>query len=407
MNCDNCGCENSQDVNFCRDCGFKLNDGAKVPKGAPTPAALRTTCEACGVANPDSMTFCKQCGRRLATQGSRSNGKRKELPRAVPQAANRAPVPATNRLAPVAPANPAPEKKRPAETSGNASTPRCCPNCQAEGSADAQFCKFCGCRLPGGKAPSRRVAETVPPPSRSGLDAESMTPTGAMGTVETGQRPCRLVAIRKDGSRGQVHELAGDAIDIGRQQGHLQLPNDPYLSPRHARVLKKDGPYLLKDLGSTNGIFLRLRESWRLQHGDMLLVGQQMLFFEILADGEQGLGPASQHGTLLFGTPADNCTARLAQITTEGIARDVYHLRRPETIIGREGPDIIFADDPFMSRRHARITYDGKSRAFVLEDLGSFNGTSIRFRGERELRPGDQFRVGNHLFLFEPSGDEP
>ena len=90
----------------------------------------------------------------------------------------------------------------------------------------------------------------------------------------------------------------------------------------------------------------------------------------------------------------------------EGVVRDVYHLRGQEVVIGREGPDVVFHDDPFISRRHARITYDEKSRSFVVEDLGSFNGTSLRFRGESELRRGDQFRVGNHLFLFEADRGE-
>ena len=72
-----------------------------------------------------------------------------------------------------------------------------------------------------------------------------------------------------------------------------------------------------------------------------------------------------------------------------------------ETVIGREQGDLVFTDDPFMSRRHAAVTIDRASRRFVLRDLGSSNGTAVRFRGERALRAGDQFRVGRHLFRFE------
>ena len=83
------------------------------------------------------------------------------------------------------------------------------------------------------------------------------------------------------------------------------------------------------------------------------------------------------------------------------VGRQEFVLPSGETVIGREQGDLVFTDDPFMSRRHAAITIDRASRRFVLRDLGSSNGTAVRFRGERALRPGDQFRVGRHLFRFE------
>lgn len=96
--------------------------------------------------------------------------------------------------------------------------------------------------------------------------------------------------------------------------------------------------------------------------------------------------------------------ARLIQYTTEGVGRDVHYLYRDETVVGREQGDIVCTDDPFMSRRHAAITLDRSNRRFVLRDLGSSNGTAIRIRGERSLRPGDQFRVGRHLFRYDKPG---
>lgn len=273
---------------------------------------------------------------------------------------------------------------------------RSCERCQGTLDQDAQFCKFCGMSL-------GPVEFSLPEPGIAS-DATRTGPLG--GAPSTAANGARLVAILKDGSEGQTYPLTREATEIGRKEGNILLPEDPYLSPRHARLHLQDGRYFLKDLVSTNGVFLRLQEKCRLHHGEVVLIGQQILRFEVLEEAERGLGPAAQHGTLIFGTPESGCLARLCQLTTEGIVRDVYHVRRPEVVIGREGPDIVFPDDPFMSRRHARITHDGASRTFALEDLGSFNGTSLRFRGERELRSGDQFRVGNHLFLFEIGGVE-
>ena len=142
---------------------------------------------------------------------------------------------------------------------------------------------------------------------------------------------------------------------------------------------------------------------------DLILVGQQVLRFEIVKDGKSSLGPASEHGTLLFGTPVGPRYARLCQRSVEGVSRDVYYLRKMETVLGRESGDIIFTEDPFLSRRHAAIRVERGSTgtpAFTLADLGSSNGCFVRIRGEIELGQGDQFRVGQQLFrveLSEPS----
>jgi pSer/pThr/pTyr-binding forkhead associated (FHA) protein len=89
------------------------------------------------------------------------------------------------------------------------------------------------------------------------------------------------------------------------------------------------------------------------------------------------------------------------QYTTEGLERDVHYLCREETVLGREQADVVFPDDPFLSRRHAAITMSKDEQRFTLRDLGSSNGTALRSRGERSLQAGDQFRLGRHLFRFD------
>ncbi len=216
-----------------------------------------------------------------------------------------------------------------------------------------------------------------------------------------------LVAILKDGSDGRSHTITEEQTDIGRSEGQIQLTDDPYLSPRHARIhVKKDG-IVVRDLDSLNGVYVRLRDPVDLVDGDLLLLGQQVMRFEVLPEAETPLGPAMLRGVLVFGTPEVPRVARLVQYTTEGVARDVHYLYRDETVVGREQGDIVCTDDPFMSRRHASITFDRTSRRFALKDLGSSNGTAIRVRGERALKAGDQFRVGRHLFRYDRPVDSP
>jgi hypothetical protein len=160
-----------------------------------------------------------------------------------------------------------------------------------------------------------------------------------------------------------------------------------------------------------------------LQDQDLILVGQQVLRFDSAMSGSQadaGFGPATEHGTLLFGSPASPRYARLSQRTVEGVTRDVYYVRKVETVLGRESGDVVFTEDPFLSRRHAAIRVLGRDGGalpagtkptpdsgiqFALVDLGSSNGSFLRIRNEVDLVAGDHFRVGQQLFRVDISSE--
>jgi pSer/pThr/pTyr-binding forkhead associated (FHA) protein len=301
-----------------------------------------------------------------------------------------------------------------------------------------RFCKFCGVPLP------HRLAQPSASASASASDSEpqyhsfhTKTQDQALGLVaehagihpELTQEPAedfsnstgsttgqylpfsgssslpagRLVIIGSDGQEGLSFPLLGDQIDIGRSEGAITLADDKYMSPRHARILKVNGSWILRDLNSTNGVFFRLREPHQLTNGDLVLLGVEVLRFSTVMDEEQTFGPAVQHGTLVFGSPTLPRPARLEQRTVEGVTRDVYHLHRLETVIGRESGDIVFTDDPYMSRRHAAIRRSSSSGSMTLIDLNSSNGTFIAIRGDWALQDGDSIRMGQHLFRVELS----
>jgi pSer/pThr/pTyr-binding forkhead associated (FHA) protein len=211
----------------------------------------------------------------------------------------------------------------------------------------------------------------------------------------------KLVVIAEDGTEGKVFPLEGTQVDIGRSQGDILLAEDYYVSPRHARLVFHGEKWFIRDLQSTNGVYRRLREPHILKDGDLLLLGLEVLQFETVSDAERGLGHASQHGTLLFGSPSLARRARLCQRTVEGIIRDVHHLFQDETVIGREVGDIVFTADPFLSRRHAAIRRSTAAGTFTLTDLDSSNGTFVAIRGDVPLNNGDYLRVGQHLFRVD------
>ncbi len=190
-------------------------------------------------------------------------------------------------------------------------------------------------------------------------------------------------------------------IGSGGEETDINLRKDPYVSPLHAQISYRNGRFHLLDRGSLNGVFVRLGGSVPLTSGDLLLLGLGVLRFEIVDESERNLAPQTREGTRVFGTPPAPRYARLTTQTVEGVARDRHYLSRAETVLGREVGDIVFTDDPFMSRRHAAIRRDPNTNHFTIRDLGSSNGTFVALRSEHTLSPGDHIRVGQHLFRLD------
>jgi pSer/pThr/pTyr-binding forkhead associated (FHA) protein len=273
-------------------------------------------------------------------------------------------------------------------------TTHICQRCHGSNSAQMSFCQFCGARLVGGPEDARAAAYGPNPNLGAAPPAQQQAPVQP-------RLDARLVVIGQDGKPGREYPILDDQTDIGREEGNIVLQNDPYVAPRHARLTRRNGRFFVRDLESVNGVYVRLRAQERLQHADLVLVGLEVLRFEVVSDAEKGLSPAVERGTQIFGSPSAARHMRLCQRTVEGVTRDVYYPTRDEAVVGREQGDIVFTNDPFMSRRHAAITRDPSNGTFSLRDLGSSNGTYLAIRSERELTPGDHVRIGQHLFRLD------
>ena len=81
---------------------------------------------------------------------------------------------------------------------------------------------------------------------------------------------------------GRVESVDFEAdIVIGRVSGGLQVPDDPFLSDEHARIRREGGTFVIEDLDSVNGTFLRLTEERLLRSGDRILIGGQIFEFTV------------------------------------------------------------------------------------------------------------------------------
>jgi pSer/pThr/pTyr-binding forkhead associated (FHA) protein len=95
----------------------------------------------------------------------------------------------------------------------------------------------------------------------------------------------------------------------------------------------------------------------------------------------------------------EQVTPRLVVIKGEGGDGVTYHLTGQTQTIGRNGGDIQFEDDVFLSPEHAKFTVqDG--RMFV-QDLDSTNGVFLRIKRPTPLDHKDLFLVGEQLLQLD------
>ena len=111
--------------------------------------------------------------------------------------------------------------------------------------------------------------------------------------------------------------------------------------------------------------------------------------------------PQYEQGPAGYGPPPapGGRVARL--VTADGRS---YPLQVGSTVIGRGEQATLRLPDVGISRRHARIDFDGNQ--VVITDLGSTNGTMVN--GQRisavALNPGDMIQVGTTTLTFRLDG---
>jgi pSer/pThr/pTyr-binding forkhead associated (FHA) protein len=124
-----------------------------------------------------------------------------------------------------------------------------------------------------------RFAGALPPPP----------PPAPDGTLRLGGPRPQGTAVLVDewlegGVGGRAYVRTGASITIGRAGCAINLGDDPYLSQAHAEILvEPDGSARLRDLGSSNGTFVRVPPGAEreLHDGDAVRLGREVLRVEV------------------------------------------------------------------------------------------------------------------------------
>jgi len=248
-------------------------------------------------------------------------------------------------------------------------------------------CRSCSSVVPTGHKFCGRCGAAVPPEI---LSAQTLF----FGDMQNPAK-AKLILIRGEGMEGLSFHLKAEQHVVGRS-GQLVFPDDLFVSPKHANFFYREGKLVVRDEGSLNGVFWRVKGGIEVSSGDMFLAGEQL--FRIEGSPRPNDGPAPD-GTYFYTSPKHQTQFKISQLLEGGGFGMAVCARGTVLQIGREGGDLNFPGDLYMSAAHCKL--EDAAGKLTLTDLNSRNGTYVRLKAERELANGDYLFIGRKLLRVE------
>ena len=322
-------------------------------------------CDACSALTPIGVPQCARCGQPVALD---PRPRRTSKPSAGPNGQAQAAAPG-----------------------GTA-----CNKCGALVPSNFKFCQICGTRVVIAQSfdVETRVGPRQPAPSAETATKQARSTLYFGGAAQAAR--AKLTLIRGDGEDGVSFTLAGTDHLAGRGECPISFPDDPYLSPIHCNFRYAKNTLVVRDESSLNGVFVRITGKVTVQPGTTILVGEQVL---VVSPARQFEDVPDAEGTYYSASMMRPAAVELVQQLRGGSTGWVFRPDSDTVTLGREGNDINFPDDPFISGRHAQLQLAGG--VLTVTDLGSRNGTFVRVSGEHVLRHGDYVFLGQQLLRVE------
>ncbi len=218
-----------------------------------------------------------------------------------------------------------------------------------------------------------------------------------------------------------------ESATIGRDPASDIPIDEPVVSWTHARLEQVAGGYQIVDLGSSNGLVIHDAQVARLllADGDVLWIAEDVsLTYKItpLAP-EVSVAETPARGEAALPPPVIETPVEVVEAVQEEVAplyatmigmetpsrglRKIDMRQRRELTIGRSPENDLQLDYRTISRHHARIRRVGSREEYVIEDLGSSNGTLVNDEviepGKlHPLHPGSTLRIGPIKLIFAP-----
>lgn len=217
--------------------------------------------------------------------------------------------------------------------------------------------------------------------------------------------PMAIAELLDDGvESGERFRLRLERTVFGRADCEITIPHDPQISSSHAAIerTRVDGEWhwLLKDLNSTNGTFLRVARC-SLGGSNTVLIGAHRYKYRA-AGGATPQADDQPVGTQGWKVPTaeelQSATASLVRIFPDGTEK-ALSVNDGEVRIGSDSSrcQLVIDDDPMIDSVHAVLKIsNGKP---IIEDSKSKNGIWACVR-ERRLAPTSTFQIGEQRVRF-------
>lgn len=111
-----------------------------------------------------------------------------------------------------------------------------------------------------------------------------------ISTSSTPQAPAFAIVIHEKGGAERREAFETTEITVGRVQGNDLMLQKGNVSKRHARLLYRDGRFIVTDLNSTNGTYVnrrRIAQATIVREGDRIYIGDFVLRIEVAGESAE------------------------------------------------------------------------------------------------------------------------
>jgi hypothetical protein len=213
--------------------------------------------------------------------------------------------------------------------------------------------------------------------------------------------PVAVLTVLDDGAAeaGEQFRLRRDVTVIGRSSGDIQIPNDPWVSARHAEIHRMPWQggfqWHLRDCGSSNGTFVRCTRAI-LHETAVVILGARR--FRLQNPLKAPMVEESDGTTRALKPVPQVVWPSLIEVTGEPNGLNVP-LRRDVVTLGRAGAGVdVEIDDPLLAYRHATLKRQTDGTWLITAEP-TRNGVWVS-AATVALTSNCRFRCGEQQFWF-------
>ncbi len=296
-----------------------------------------------------------------------------------------------------------------------------CPKCRTGNHPKDQFCQGCGNHLDPGQDGIELVDTGIVCPgcdtfnepnqkecTKCGQFLGGLTEILTAMSGQAGSNPpssTKLVLIRGHGEPDSVFLLQDASTTIGRQASTITIQRDPYLSPLHAVIERKENNLFIQDQGSLNGTFIRIRQSIDLEpQTEIILGGRRILLVGAGGAAFDSRIKVKTDQARIYGSPV----TKHSYLALRELYTDKYGKAMAGSVILRTGPvisiggrncDVSFPSDPAISARYLELHIQGTK----IKAVTSSENAKVFYRIKKPtpLHDGDEVLIGEELLRLE------